>query len=133
MLAGSVHSTFNGISNFASLYAAGKVKLLASSAATRARLVPEVPTVREAGGPALKDYEALSWFGLLSHSAVPQAIRDKVHADLVKVMKTPESEKMLETRGFELVVNSPDEFRTIIANDTAKWREVMRKGNIKAE
>ena len=133
MLAGNVHSTFNGISNFAQLHAAGKIRLLAAAASHRAKQVPEIPTVREAGGPALKDYEALSWFGLLAPAGVPQAIRDKVQADLAKVLKTPESEKILETRGFELIVGSADHFKTVIESDTAKWREVIRKGNIKAE
>ena len=133
MLAGNVHSTFNGISNFAALYAAGRVRLLATSSSRRAKQVPEIPTVREVGGPALKDYEALSWFGLFAPAGVPQAIRDKVHTDLVKVLRTPKSEKILETRGFELVANTAAEFKTIIGSDTAKWREVIRKGNIKAE
>jgi tripartite-type tricarboxylate transporter receptor subunit TctC len=133
MLTGDVHATFNGISNFAQLYAAGKIKLLATSASHRARQVPEIPTVREAGGPALKDYEALSWFGMLAPAGVPQAIRDKVQADIALVLKTPESEKFLETRGFELVASTAAEFKRVIESDTAKWREVIRKGNIKAE
>jgi tripartite-type tricarboxylate transporter receptor subunit TctC len=133
MLGNNINATINGVSNFMQLHAAGKVRLLATSSARRAKQVPEVPTVREAGGPELKNYEALSWFGMLAPSGVPQAIRDRIQADLVKVLRTPEMEKTLETRGFELVVNTAGEFGKIIADDTAKWRDVIRKGNIKAE
>lgn len=133
LLGGNVHTTFNGVSNFLQLAEAGKVRVLASSAARRAPQMPDIPAVRESGVAGLEGYETLSWFGIATHAAVPAPIREKIEADLIQAMKKPELEKLLQNRGFELVANSAAEFGALIKSDTAKWRQVVAKGGITAE
>jgi tripartite-type tricarboxylate transporter receptor subunit TctC len=133
MLSGSVHASFNGISNFMQLVSAGRVRILAVAAGHRAKQIPDIPTVSEAGGPELKGYEALSWFGIFANAKVPKNIRDKIEADLALVLKMPEIEKTLHDRGFELVAGTGAEFKRVIDTDTAKWRDVITKGNITAQ
>jgi tripartite-type tricarboxylate transporter receptor subunit TctC len=133
LLGGNVHTTFNGVSNFLQLAEAGKVRVLAAAASRRSQQMPQVPTVRESGVPGLQDYEALSWFGIVTHASVPGAIREKIEADLVRALKTPEIEKLLQARGFELVAGPSSEFKAQIKSETAKWRQVIAKGGITAD
>ncbi|MPZ38277.1 MAG: tripartite tricarboxylate transporter substrate binding protein [Rhizobiales bacterium] len=133
MLGGNVDSTFNGVSNFVQLLKAGRVRALAVSTGHRSKQVPDIPTVREAGGPALRSYATVSWFGLFAPTGVPQDIRDRIQQDLGRVLKSPEAIQALEARGFELVASTADEFRKVIAEDTVRWRDVIDKAGIKAQ
>jgi tripartite-type tricarboxylate transporter receptor subunit TctC len=133
MLVGTVDSTFNGVSNFVQLLKDGRVRALAVAAGHRSKQVPDVPTVREVGGPALQPYAIESWFGLFAPAGVPQDIRDKVQRDLARVLRAPDVIQAMEARGFELVAGTADEFRKVISDDTARWREVVRRGAIKEQ
>jgi tripartite-type tricarboxylate transporter receptor subunit TctC len=108
----------------------GKLRALGTGGLTRSPVLPDVPTIAEAGVP---DYEAVNWWGVVAPAGTPAAIVDKLHADITAVQDSDEVRKHFASEGAQIVQMRSDEFATFIAKETAKWGRVVREGNIKAE
>jgi tripartite-type tricarboxylate transporter receptor subunit TctC len=104
------------------LAAGGKVKILAVAAPTRASLMPQVPTVQEAGVPG---YELAGWFGLLAPAKTPQAIVDRLSAEVQKAAADARLKDRLTEQGLEVVGSTPAEMLAVMTADTKKWSEVI--------
>jgi tripartite-type tricarboxylate transporter receptor subunit TctC len=109
----------------------GKLKALAVTSATRSAALPDVPTVEEAGGPALKGFEASSWFGLLAPAGTPQEVLDKLHGETVKALAMPEVRKKFHELGLEPIGNTPAEFAAVIKKETPEWAKVIKDAGIR--
>ena len=108
----------------------GKLKALAIVGSQRSRVLPAVPTLTEAGYPGT---EGDAWAGLFAPAGTPKAVVDKIHADVIAVLRQTEVRERLTALGLDVVGNRPDEFAAVIKADTAKWAGVIRANNIKAE
>jgi len=108
----------------------GKLKALATGGAKRNPVLPDVPTVAEAGVPT---YEAVNWWGIVAPAGTPQPVIDKVHAALTAVQASPEVQKQFSSEGAEIVQMSPPQFGTFMENEMKKWERVVKEGKIKAE
>jgi len=108
----------------------GRLKVLAVVGSQRSPVLPEVPTLTEAGYPGT---EGDAWAGLFAAGGTPKAIVDKIHADVIAVLAQADVRERLTALGLNVVGNKPDEFAAVISADTAKWAAVIRKNNIKAE
>jgi len=108
----------------------GKLKALGTTGAKRSPVLPDVPTVTEAGVPG---YEATNWWGLLAPAGTPQAIVDRVHQEVGAVQASAETKKRFETEGAEAHGMSPAEFGAFIAAETTKWARVVKEAGITAE
>jgi len=108
----------------------GKLKPLGTGGLKRNPVLPDVPTIAEAGVPG---YEAVNWWGLVAPAGTPQAVIDKVYAALVAVQDSPEVQKQFATEGAEVVKMSPAEFGDYMQKETQKWERVVKEGHIKAE
>ena len=104
--------------------------MLAVSAPARVSSLPDVPTMAQAGLPG---FESSAGIGLLAPAATAKAIISRLHTSTVKVINTPETRQLLQSQGVELVGNSPEEFNTVIREESAKWDKVVRAGNIKLD
>ena len=109
---------------------AKRLKALAVLGPRRAALLPEVPTIAEAGLPG---YALTNWFGLLAPAATPKETVLKIHADVIRVLRDPEVNKRITDLGADVVGNSPEEFGAAMRAESAQWAEIIRSGNIKAE
>jgi tripartite-type tricarboxylate transporter receptor subunit TctC len=109
---------------------AGKLKALGFSGAARSRLLPDVPTISEAGVPG---YEASQWLGLLAPAGTPKAIMDRLYKEFAEVLKSEEMKKILEEQGQDLILLGPADFGKFMATETAKWEKVIKQANIKPE
>jgi tripartite-type tricarboxylate transporter receptor subunit TctC len=109
---------------------AGKLKALATTGATRAEALPDLPTVAEAGVPG---YAAVGWFGLLAPAATPKDVVAKWSADANKVLSDPDIKKKMQALGADPAGDTPDEFARFIRDDQAKWAKLMREAGIKPE
>jgi tripartite-type tricarboxylate transporter receptor subunit TctC len=105
----------------------GKVKILAVSTAKRSSLLPDIPTLREAG----IDVEADAWMGLIAPARTPDAIIAKIHDAVVDAIMTPEAREKLGTQLMEPIGNSPAEFRAVIDREIARWSPVIKATDIK--
>jgi tripartite-type tricarboxylate transporter receptor subunit TctC len=108
----------------------GKLKALAVSGAKRTQVLPEVPTMAEAGLPG---YEAYNWWGLVAPAGTPPAVVERLHKELAVILTSEETKKRLAAEGAEAVQMSSAEFGTFVANETVKWGRVVKEANIKAE
>lgn len=108
----------------------GGLRVLGSTAGKRSKLFPDIPTIAEAGVPG---YEAVGWFGLFAPATVPAAIIQKVDADALEVLNTPDVVEHLAQEGAEPAGMTPDAFRTYVNNDITKWLDLARKADIKLQ
>jgi tripartite-type tricarboxylate transporter receptor subunit TctC len=130
VLAGNVHLVFIGIPAAAPHIKAGKLRALAIVAPQRSAALPEVPTVAEAG---LRDFEVTTWYGVLAPAGTSKSIVNRLNAELVKIMHSPELKERLAATGTEPLTSTPDEFAAYIKREIAKWSEVIRKAGVKAD
>ena len=102
--------------------ATGKVKVLAVSTAARSTLLPDIPTLKEAG----IDVEADAWMGLIAPARIPDAVIARIHDEVAEAIKTPDARERLATQLMEPVGNSPAEFRAVIDREIARWSPVIK-------
>jgi tripartite-type tricarboxylate transporter receptor subunit TctC len=107
--------------------ASGKVKILAVSTARRSTLLPDIPTLKEAG----IDVEADAWMGLIAPARTPDVVIGKVHDEVVEAIKAPEIREKLATQLMEPIGNSPAEFRAVIEREVARWSPVIKAIDLK--
>jgi tripartite-type tricarboxylate transporter receptor subunit TctC len=105
----------------------GKVKGLAVTSAKRSRLLPQLPTIAE----TLPGYSASGWYGLLAPAATPKAIIERLNAEAVKALRSPDVVDNLSSQGAEPVASSPEEFTTFIRSEIDKWANVVKAANMK--
>jgi tripartite-type tricarboxylate transporter receptor subunit TctC len=130
LLGGQIQLMFENPPTVISHVKAGKLKALAVTGKTRSDALPDVPTAAEAGVPG---YEATSWTTVAVGAKVPDAIVDKLNADIRKIVATPEFQKGLEDQGMSPVAGTRAEAASFIAAEKARWDEVIREGSIAAE
>jgi len=108
----------------------GKLKALGTGGSKRSVVLPDVPTIAEAGVPG---YEGNNWWGILAPAGTPKAVVDRLNKELSVILSSAEIQKRFLDQGAEVVQMGPAEFGPFIAAETAKWARVVREGNIKAE
>jgi len=109
---------------------AGKLRGLAVAAKARSAVVPQVPTLQEAG---VANNEALQWNGLFAPAKTPQAILDRLHREVVKVLGTSELKQRFEAEGADPVGSTPAEFAAFFRAEAAKWSDVAKKSGTKLD
>jgi tripartite-type tricarboxylate transporter receptor subunit TctC len=109
---------------------AGALKALGVTSQTRSQVMPNVPTISEAGVPG---YEAIVWFGLFAPADTPADITQKLHREFTAALKAPKVQELLAGQGAVVVASSPADFSAKIAAETAKWAKVVKDGNVQVE
>jgi tripartite-type tricarboxylate transporter receptor subunit TctC len=109
---------------------AGKVRALAILASERSPLLPDVPTMAEAGFPGL---EASATFGLMLPAKTPPAVIAKVHAAMRRAISQPATRKQLDEMGYQVVANTPEQFGAFLREQITTWTKIVKDNNIKAE
>lgn len=107
----------------------GRVRALAVTAATRDRALPEVPAI----GETVPGYEAIGWYGLLGPAGLPRPVVARLHREVDTLLARPEFAARLAAQGVEPMRGTPEQFTALIAGDRARWGEVIRRGNIRAD
>jgi tripartite-type tricarboxylate transporter receptor subunit TctC len=110
----------------------GKLKPLAYTAAKRAAFLPEVPTMAEAGLPAMT-LDAMSWYGMFAPAKTPQAIVARLNAEVQAALKTPPVRERLQTLQLEPVGNSPAEFKAFIDEQVKRFAEMVKLAGVEPE
>ncbi len=129
LMAGRVHVLPGTFSAAFSMVKSGKIRAIAIASLQRNPAMPDMPTATEQGVPG---FEYSSWLGMLAPAKTPPAIINKLHAELVKIIKIPEIKEKLgdETT---LMALGPAEFRKIASTETARWQKLISDNNIKLE
>ena len=109
---------------------AGRVRALGVSTRTRLAALPEVPTIAESGLPG---YDVVGWNGILAPAKTPRAVIARLHAEIVKVVRSPEIEAEANAQGIQAIGNTPEEFARVIHADMEKWAKVLKGSPIKSD
>ncbi len=108
----------------------GKIRALGVTMAKRTALLPDLPTIAEAGVPG---YEANNWYGILLPAKTPRAIVDRLNRDTVKILNSPAIKELLFRQGLDASASTPQEFSTYIKSEMTKWAKVVKTSGAKAE
>jgi tripartite-type tricarboxylate transporter receptor subunit TctC len=130
LIAGNVQLSFQNLGTVAGHIAGGRLRAVAVTSAERNRVLPEVPTAIEQGLP---DFVVTSWQAVMAPAGMAAPVQAKVHAAVVEALKHPENVQRLNGIGFDVIGNSPQEYRSFQEAEIARWREVVRSANIRAE
>jgi tripartite-type tricarboxylate transporter receptor subunit TctC len=129
-LAGHTPIAFTGLTPAVPQVKEGKLRALAVTTPKRSPVLPEVPTLAEAG---LNEQEADTMQGMLVPTGTPRLIIDLLNREIGRAMAEPDVKEKLDTLGFEAVVNTPEEFAARIRSEIPKWAKVISEANTKAE
>lgn len=106
----------------------GRVRALAVTSAKRSPVMPDVPTLQEAGVPG---FDVASWQALYAPAGTPPAIVQRINAEVEKIIATPEMTARMEGLGLEHTPNSPQQFAEFGRQEIAKWTRIVKEGNVK--
>jgi tripartite-type tricarboxylate transporter receptor subunit TctC len=109
---------------------AGKVRAIAVTGTKRSQLLPELPTISEAGLPG---YNASGWYGLFVPAATPKAVIARLNQEAVKTLRMPDVVRTLSSQGAEPVASSPQEFGAFVKSEIEKWAKVVKAAGMKRD
>jgi tripartite-type tricarboxylate transporter receptor subunit TctC len=130
LISGQVTILFDAFSTGIPHVRSGKLKALGVGSAKRSALLPDVPTIAEAGLP---QYTSDIFFGVFAPSATPREIVARLAQELTRIVQTPDVRDRLAAQGAEPVGSTPQQFAQAIRAETEKWARVIREGGIKLE
>jgi tripartite-type tricarboxylate transporter receptor subunit TctC len=133
LLGGDMDVMFDNLPSSMPHIKAGKLKPLAVTSSQRSAVLPDVPTVEQAGGPAFKGFEASSWFGLLAPAGTPADIVNRVQQETAKALATPAMKERLLSQGAIPSGNTPAEFARLIDAEIRKWAPVVKASGAKVD
>ncbi len=130
VLGGQVDLMFDAIPTMVEQVKAGKVKAVATSGRARSAIMPDVPTLSEAGVPG---YEATIWLGVMAPKGTPPAIVNRLNAEISKITSNPELRRQWAAQGSAAVTMGVDEFTRYLNEDIAKWSNLVKSAGIKVD
>jgi tripartite-type tricarboxylate transporter receptor subunit TctC len=129
LIAGRAQVMFDNVPTSIEYIRAGKIRPLAVTAAARIDLFPDLPTVAD----TVPGYEASAWYGIGAPKGTPSEIVDKLNHEVNAILAEPEVKTKLAALGATLLPGTPADFGKLVADETEKWRKVIRFAGIKAE
>ncbi len=130
LIGGQVQASFQSPVSSIPHVQSGKLRALAVSGDKRLSALPDVPTFTEAGVP---NFDARFWFGIVAPAGTPKGIIDKLSAEIAKVLAMPDVKSFLLGQGLDPYVTTPAQFGTLLSADLAKYENLIKTNNIKAE
>jgi tripartite-type tricarboxylate transporter receptor subunit TctC len=121
---------FNNLISVGAQIKEGKVRVLAVGDSKRTAVMPDVPTVAEAGVPG---FEMVQWFGVLVPAATPKPAIGKLHGEMVKALRLPDVKQRFHQLGAEPVGNTSEEFAALIRSEIIKWAKVVKTAGIRLD
>ena len=130
LLAGQVNMMFDNIPSSLPHIKAGKLRALAVTGAKRSQLLPDLPTIAEAGVPG---YDSYVWFGVVGPAGMPPEIVAKLNAALVKAAATPSFHDRLTGQGYDVLSSTPEQMASSIRDEIAKWGKIVKASGAKVD
>ena len=128
ILSGQIQMLFDSVPTMAPLIKAGKVRALGTSGTARSAILPDVPTIAEAGVPG---FQATLWVGFMAPAGTPQPIVDKLNAEITKIVSRPDIKEAWEKQGAEPVTMTQPQFKAFMDAQIAKWADLIKANAIK--
>ncbi len=130
LVGGQVHLIFATAASAIPHIKSGRIKGIAVTTAKRSSLLPELPTISEAG---LAGFDANNWYGLVAPAKTPRTIIDQLNAEVTKILSMPDVRTTLFNQGLDPAPGTPEQFGAYIKSERAKWAKVIQDSGAKAE
>lgn len=130
LLAGQVDLAFDGMGTSATQIKAGKLHPLAVTTLKRSPLIPDVPTMQEAG---ISGYDVTTWYALWAINGTPRPIVDRMYSETAKAMQLPDMKAIWDSQGADAGGQPPEEFARFVHSEIAKWGKVVKDAGIKID
>ncbi len=130
LLGGQVDASFQNVNTVFQQIKAGKLRALAVTGAKRSPVLPDVPTMAEAG---VKNVDVYSWQGIAAPRGLPPEVRSKFHAAVVAALNDPATKQQFLSVGLEIVANTPEQFAAFQASEFARWKKLIELRKITAD
>jgi tripartite-type tricarboxylate transporter receptor subunit TctC len=130
LLGGQIQFMFSQTSAALPQIQAGKLRALGVASPKRAAQLPDVPTIAESGLPG---FEAVSWYALLAPTGTPKDVVAKLHVEIAKILQLQDIREKLSAQGVDPVGNAPEQLTAMMRSESARYAEIVKRGNIKAE
>jgi tripartite-type tricarboxylate transporter receptor subunit TctC len=130
IVGGQVQMMFDAVTTMSEHVKAGQVRALATSGKVRSTVLPDVPTLSEAGVPG---YEATIWLGVVAPKGTPPAVVNKLNAEITKIVARPEVQREWAAQGAVAMTMSPEAFGKYIAEDIVKWERIVKISGAKPD
>src|SRR5262249_55891490 len=130
LLSGQLQLAFDNLSGIIGHVKAGKVRALAVTGTTRSPMLPDIPTIAEAGIPG---YEVTSWNAIFAPAGTPKAIVDRLAREIDAILKSPETRKFFAELGAEAAGGTPAELDAFVRAETVKWAKVVKESGARAD
>jgi len=130
LLGGQVQMMFDAVTTMAEHAKTGRVTALGTSGKTRSTVLPNVPTISEAGVPG---YEAVIWLGLMAPKGTPAQIVNRLNAEIAKIQNRPDVRQEWATQGAAPMVMTPEEFGRYLDEDIVKWERIVKISGAKPD
>lgn len=127
LVAGHAEASFQNLNAVINHIKAGKLKVLAITGDKRSPLLPEIPTLNEAG---VKGVVVYSWQGIAAPKGLPEDVKKKLHAAMTTTLKDADVAKKLTDPGYEIVASTPKNFEKFLKEELARWKQVIETGKI---
>ncbi|HET7912063.1 MAG TPA: tripartite tricarboxylate transporter substrate binding protein [Pseudolabrys sp.] len=127
ILSGQIQILFDSVPTMAPQIKAGMVRALGTSGKARSPILPDVPTMAEAGVPG---FNATLWVGFMAPAGTPKPIVDKLHDEITKILRRPDIKQAWEKTGATPIVMTQPEFKSFMEAQVAKWAEVIKTNHI---
>jgi tripartite-type tricarboxylate transporter receptor subunit TctC len=127
LVAGNINLIFATAASAMPHIKSGRIKALAVTTSKRSGLVPDLPTIAEAG---LKDFEANNWYGILAPAKTPRPIVDRLNKEIVAVLSAPDIKAFLFKQGLDVAPSTPEDFAAYIRSEKAKWEKVIKAAKL---
>jgi tripartite-type tricarboxylate transporter receptor subunit TctC len=129
MLSGNIQLTFGDMATLLPHLGSGKMRPLGVTSKDRSPILPNVPSIAEAGVPG---YEAAAWYGLFAPAGTPKEIVDKIQKEVAAYIKTPAVVERFQKMGAQPVGSTPDQFRAHVISEKQRWGEAVAKAGLTA-
>jgi len=129
-MSGEIGITFTNLAETSVYVKANRLRALGITSTKRSAVLPDVPTIAEAGLPG---YEFITWHGLLTSKGTPRAIVALLSDRLRQTMRAPDQAKIFEQRGLDVIASSPEEFSAHLKKELEKWGRVIKERGMKAD
>ena len=130
VIGGRIQLLFSGVPQALAHVQGGRLRALGVTTLKRAAVLPNVPTIAEAGVPG---YQVTVWYGVLATGRTPKPVLEKLNAGFVQAIQSPEVRQQLAAMGLEAVGNSANEFAVTVSSEIKQWADVIKRAGIKAE
>lgn len=130
VMGGQAHMTIGSIVQSLVHIRSGRLKAIATGSAKRAVVLPDLPTIAEAGVPG---YEAANWWSIAAPAGTPPAVIARLNAEIGSYLRLPETRKRFTDEGVEVDIKTPEELRRMIPADIAKWTKVAKAAGMRVD